>query len=530
MKLLLVDDDKIVIETMRNSFPWTDCGITEIKTAWSVWQAEEILSSERIDILLCDIEMPMATGIELIEWIKEKLDYPVVTILLTCHSEFQYAQRAVQLGCSNYLLKPVEESELKKAILDAEERVIEYQKQEKERWRREQKIHNMDAVWEVILAHRIHSGEKLARVCEEYEVDQNQEYRPVLINIKHHSFKSRDISSSLMSFIMENVIREVFQGQEFALVNHYNEMLWLFFEKAPQNREGSACLPEVSEAELKEKFEVIGKWLWKTYDCALSCYIGQICTLANWQKECELLQAADERFAVSPRVYSAAEVRHTRQFSFDWPDTVKNQFQNLFLAEKYEALTDAMTEYFTSLEPAQCSVASLGAAVWRLDQEFEKRLSEDKIERFQRRQVELFRENPDYVRSIPGMLEYYRRLLEGVQPQKPGMQTEPLLEKVKLFISMNMQEDIGREDVAAHVGLHPDYLNRIFKKETGVSLKEYIAEQKIHMACELLEQTDFLVGEIGEMVGYVNFSSFSTFFKNRTGMTPVAWRKEHEGC
>ena len=75
MKLLLVDDDKIVIETMRNSFPWTDCGITEIKTAWSVWQAEEILSSERIDILLCDIEMPMATGIELIEWIKEKLDY-----------------------------------------------------------------------------------------------------------------------------------------------------------------------------------------------------------------------------------------------------------------------------------------------------------------------------------------------------------------------------------------------------------------------------------------------------------------------
>ena len=64
----------------------------------------------------------------------------------------------------------------------------------------------------------------------------------------------------------------------------------------------------------------------------------------------------------------------------------------------------------------------------------------------------------------------------------------------------------------------------------GVSLKEYIAEEKIHMACELLEQTDLLVGEIGEMVGYVNFSSFSTFFKNKTGMTPVAWRKEHEGC
>ena len=57
--------------------------------------------------------------------------------------------------------------------------------------------------------------------------------------------------------------------------------------------------------------------------------------------------------------------------------------------------------------------------------------------------------------------------------------------------------------------------------------KMCIRDRKVHMACELLEQTDFLVGEIGEMVGYVNFSSFTTFFKNRTGLTPVAWRKEH---
>ena len=530
MKVLLVDDDRIVIETMLTSFPWTDCGISEVKTAWSVKQAQEILNSERIDILLCDIEMPMATGIELIEWIKEKITYRVVTIFLTCHSEFQYTQRAVQLGCSNYLLKPIEESELKKAILGAEEQVIEYQKQEKERWRREQKIHNMDAVWETILAHRIHSGEKLQRVCEEYEVDREREYRPVLLTIKHHSFKSRDISSSLMSFIMENVMREVFQGQRFALVNPYNEKLWLFFESASNTRMKGTGLKELSEEVLTQKLKIIGNWLLKTYGCALSCYIGQACTLDTWQEECGELQAADERFAVSPHVYSTVEVRRTRQFPFDCPDTLKNQLQSLLMAEKYEALVETMEKYFTALEPEQCSVASLGAAVWRMDQEFEKRLSGDKIERFQRRQIELFRDNPDYVRSIPGMLEYYRRLFEGMQLQEQGRPNDTLLEKAKLFISMNMQEDIRREDVATHVGLHPDYLNRIFKKEMGVSLKEYIAEEKIRMACELLEQTDLLVGEIGEMVGYVNFSSFSTFFKNKTGMTPVAWRREHEIC
>ena len=124
MKLLLVDDDKIIINSMPGSFPWADWGITEIRTAWSIKQAKKILEEEQIDILLCDIEMPMGTGIELIEWMQEEVPAPVVTLLLTCHSEFQYAQRALQLGCSNYLLKPAEEEELKKAILDAEEKVV----------------------------------------------------------------------------------------------------------------------------------------------------------------------------------------------------------------------------------------------------------------------------------------------------------------------------------------------------------------------------------------------------------------------
>ena len=113
-----------------------------------------------------------------------------------------------------------------------------------------------------------------------------------------------------------------------------------------------------------------------------------------------------------------------------------------------------------------------------------------------------------------------------LQDENKESAPEPIIQRVKLYISMNMQQELGRGEVAAYVGLHPDYLNRIFKKETGVSLKEYIADAKVKMACELLEQTDFLVGEIGEMVGYVNFSSFTTFFKNRTGMAPAAWRKE----
>lgn len=162
-----------------------------------------------------------------------------------------------------------------------------------------------------------------------------------------------------------------------------------------------------------------------------------------------------------------------------------------------------------------------------MDQEFERKLEADAKERFRKIQVQLFKENPAYTRTVPGLLEYYERMFACIKEERHETMPESIIQRVKLYISMNMQQELCREEVAAYVGLHPDYLNRIFKKETGVSLKEYIADAKVQMACELLEQTNFFVGEIGEMVGYVNFSSFTTFFKNRTGLTPAAWRKEH---
>lgn len=524
MRLLLVDDDKFVIETMTASFPWNDWGITELRTAWSVRQAREILTREQVDILLCDIEMPMGSGIELLEWIREEISYPIVTILLTCHSEFRYAQRALQLGCSNYLLKPAEEAELKKAVLDAEEKVMELKKREQERRRREQKIGNMDAFWEVLLAHRISTGKKLEQVCEEYEVDREQSFLPVLVSVKHHSRKIRDVSRSLMSFILENVIREMFRGQEFALVNNYNEKLWMFFPEYALN------VTMDPECDLKEKLEQTVGWMQENYHCALSCYMGQMQPLTAWQSEYEQLREADEYFAVSPRVYPPADIRRRHPFPFECSDSARKNFLNLFSAGRYDDLLQSVREYFSAFTPQQCSAASLGAAIRRMDQEFDKLLDRETAEQFQKLQVCLLEENPDYLRSIPGMLEYYERLFGGLKQQKGEKEPEALMKKVKLFISMNMQQEIGREEVAAHVGLNSDYLNRIFKKETGRTLKEYIADEKIKMACELLEQTDFLVGEIGEMVGYVNFSSFSTFFKNRTGTTPAAWRKEHGGC
>ena len=514
MKLLLVDDDKIVLDSMPSSYPWQDWGITEIRTAWSIRQAKEILGREQMDILLCDIEMPMGTGIELVEWIQENPQISLVTILLTCHSEFRYARRALQLGCSNYLLKPAEERELKAAILDAEEKVAALRRSEREQKRKERQHQDMDHFWETVFTHRITGEERLRRLCGEYGIREEACFTPVLISMKHHSFRVRDVSRSLMSFIMENVVREVLKGQTFALLNGNNERLWLLFaEKDPQD--------------LSSLFSEMIVWMEKNYHCAVSCYQGRKIFLTDWMKECEKLSDADERFAKSPEIYSSSQIRRRCRIQSELTDGEKNHFVNLFSSGKYAELLQRMEQYFQELLPEQCSMAFLRSFAHQINREFEREMEQKTDGRFQKVQMKLCEENRDHTASVPGLMEYYGRMFELLKKTDEEKTPEEVVSRVKLYISMNIRQPLGREEVAASVGLHPDYLNRIFKKETGLPLKEYIADKKIQIACDLLTQTDFQIGEIGEMVGYVNFSSFTTFFKNRTGLTPAGWRKEH---
>jgi len=106
MNLLIVDDEVIAVKAMLEGVDWVKCGIDgEIYTAYDAQQAKECLMGFHVDIILCDIEMPGANGIELIHYVNK--EYPeIVSIFLTCHAKFEYAQEAIHLGCEDYILTP----------------------------------------------------------------------------------------------------------------------------------------------------------------------------------------------------------------------------------------------------------------------------------------------------------------------------------------------------------------------------------------------------------------------------------------
>ena len=73
ISVLIVDDDKLVVDKLVEGVNWTQLGIGTVLTAYNIRQAMEILNKEvSVDILLSDIEMPQGSGLELLEWVRNK--------------------------------------------------------------------------------------------------------------------------------------------------------------------------------------------------------------------------------------------------------------------------------------------------------------------------------------------------------------------------------------------------------------------------------------------------------------------------
>lgn len=116
--ILLIDDEEIAIEAMKKGVNWEAFTDILVHTATNAEAARSVIMQVPVDIVVCDIEMPNGNGIELIEWIREKA-FDIICVIMTCHAEFGYAQRAVSLGIYDYLLKPVDYEKLESVIAGA---------------------------------------------------------------------------------------------------------------------------------------------------------------------------------------------------------------------------------------------------------------------------------------------------------------------------------------------------------------------------------------------------------------------------
>lgn len=99
------------------------------------------------------------------------------------------------------------------------------------------------------------------------------------------------------------------------------------------------------------------------------------------------------------------------------------------------------------------------------------------------------------------------------------------VDKIIEHLQNNYCQSINLQDLSMMVFLSPNYISRLFKKFTGLTLTDYIQNKRIEETCRLLKESDKKILTISEEVGYKDLKYFQQVFKNITGTTPsLFWR------
>ncbi|UQZ35493.1 DNA-binding response regulator [Paenibacillus sp. PK3_47] len=529
LTMLIVDDEKLFADSLRKEVEWASLGISSVHTAYNSRQAKDIYEREQVDFMLCDIEMPQGSGLELLAWVREH--YPrTESVFMTCHADFRYAQRAVQLGSFDYLLKPVAAEELCQVV----GRVVEKIKKDKETkqysrfgefWARHQPL-LAERFWLDIINHMIPSHPELIRKeAEERNIpfDTGMKLLPVLISIQRYtkSFKPRD--EKIIEYALINSGAELLGIQGSGLLFGLPERKLLALIPAEQDA------PEIQEG-LLERGQAFIDTASSYFYCDTAVYIGNevlsheltdmVSRLAEWDKN----NVAHSNKVLLWRNKPYGQQAVALPDMNIWSVLLKEGQGDQVAAEAemfLRSLSDSETLDADSLYRFHHNFLQMVYYVLKLNGIEAQLLFDDATS------SALFRRA---VRSLTDMIDWMKHTLSKAMDYAGTVQeSQPILKDAENFILQALETgDLTREAVAHHVFLNPDYLDRLFKKETGHSITEFIVSRRMLLAQDLLAKTDLPVGTIASRTGYTNLAHFSRRFKQVVGMNPKDYRSNHK--
>lgn len=518
-RMLIVDDEAIIAGGIKSSVDWIKLGFVRVETAYNMRQAKEAFVIDSFDVMICDIEMPQGTGFDLFAWVREH--HPKTEcIFLTCHAEFDYAKKAVQLGSLDYLLKPVPAEELEKTVQKALDKV----------WReRDDAAKLLEQFWIEVLRQEIPSRADLILVHAKRHhlfITESSLFLPVLLHFDYWDKELGARDENIMLYALRKALNEVvlchFGGSHSVHLSHENFVVLISLEQCSVQR-----IEEIRTAVKNYCAEYIQAC--NTYFYGhLSCYIGKpvpVDRLADMYERLD--EARNNQVNTADRVFLYDEEQRqdcimTMPNMQIWSDMLRRLEKNRLL--------DEIRMTFESWK----SVDQLSKKQLQLFYQGFLQMVLHTLQQTGLKAEEILHEHlaPERAlvstRSVRDLQHWVIEVIEiAVCRMKALDSNETTVEKIKRYIELHIDDELSRQYIADHVGLSPDYVVKLFKKEMGISISDYILQERLSRAKELLVKSDMSISEVALSVGYSNFSYFSTLFRKETATTPQDYRRQH---
>lgn len=529
--MLVVDDEKFAVEGIVCGNDWAALGIDSIRTAYHADEAKRIMREIPVDILICDIEMPDEDGLSLVRWVNENSP-GTKSLFLTCHSDFAYAKQAINLGSTDYLLKPADSGELAQAVgrmLQAvragqeQARYNEMYRKYRQLWEKQQPL-LAERFWQDLLSRRILPfGDFLERAMEDAQIgiSDSAKLLPILVSIEEWTKPLEERDQEIMEYAVKKAAEELLLHDITGhTVTDKGGVLFVI-----------ACGPEGDGLRLSE-----AGWLVRCrqfiaaceeyFYCRASCYIGRYVLLRELPRLGDALRSMERNnitrgqsaLLYSPKPDAAVSPASQQGLKvLEWSPYL--------LAGDRDKAIDLIHQSVGKLADKE-QIKERHMEAWYLDtlQIVYNLLHVKGVSAHQIPQFSVLTQTP--VRSLSQYQQWAENLVSTVMEAVfEKREADGVVQKSIQYMKENVEEAISREDVAAHVALNPAYLSRLFKKETGQNLIDFLIEAKMNRAKQLLDATEMTVSAIAQQVGYSNFSHFTKMFKKQFGVNPQEYRK-----
>lgn len=523
IRVVIVDDEYLERNLLKKCIDWTSLNMEIVGEAQDAAEALALICRESPDILFTDIQMPGTDGIGLSELALKK--FPEIhVVVITGFDKFEYAQRSIKAGISDYLLKPIDSEEVQKTAVKLKEQIESDRKSIQEEIELKNQLYDNLPYLRERFFNELMFGEvegvreKMSFLGIHFE---NAVFQVAVFEIVPEAMPSDEESRFLLSIRVRKRINDFFQSWEntfvFALTT-----------------DRIVILNNDSRIDLYEQCEILLKEISEKLSCPFCIGIGSMKKQVN--EICisykDALEAVHYRVAFGNNkvilydtirfpgvVESLGSKGYVEQLDFYFKTGLSNKIQDTI-----QKICEGIDlKKASALEALRMTAMNINLSIFR--SMAEAGLEPDEIYRFELQTNSRVFQLQTLPETEAFLKETASKCLDLLD-QRQNSQISGLIEVVKNYLRENyMNSDFSLPDLAAKLYFNPSYLSRTFKKKAGVSFTEYLMEVRMAKAAELLRDGELKAFEIAVAVGIPDPNYFSTCFKKYTGVSVSQYRK-----
>ncbi len=515
-KCIIIDDEPLICKLIQKLGSWAEHDIEIISICYDGETAVNEIRQHKPDIVLSDIKVPIYNGIQIIEKTKEAGLSPLF-VIISGFSEFEYAQRAVQLKAVDYLVKPINKDTLNDVLAHCCDLLTERRQQS-------ETSKALSDSYEALLWNALLTGKYS---CAD-EQSFHAQYGMVWNSGGHYMISihvSRPELLENQTLFIDPVIHiwKKYLGNAFCSADTSAGRICVLLNGIAEDETAFERLLQKIFIRLSDLQETVD-----TFNLTIGCS-------RRFQSPSALTQAAEEaetaascrfdRGADSIYLYDALpKADHVRPLL---NDTFTNNLIylsgnldiskiELYISEFKAGFLQHTRHDFSALGKfGLMNLNAIMSATQYLDQQV---MREKFLYRFQ-----FCVTYEDYFSLL---LELIHEIIE-TKTQISDHALSASVADAKEYIQSHYMEKIHLDDVAKAVCLSATYLSAIFKKEMHMSMSEFINTVRIDAAKEMLVSSDASLYSIADACGYSDEKYFQHQFKKIIGITPVQFRRIH---